>query len=136
MDSHLAVFLKGRLYTEADEMDIGYFVAYNLKVLEQSFQQLQNYIKRKQEEKKAASMFLRMGSFNEHQAQIIKMFDVDPNTLITIKDLQVKSGISPTTAKTDIIELLEKELISKIALNRVKRAYIKGNKLDELLSSK
>ena len=117
-------------------MDIGYFVAYNLKVLEQSFQRLQNYIKRKQEEKKAASMFLRMGSFNEHQAQIIKMFDVDPNTLITIKDLQVKSGISPTTAKTDIIELLEKELISKIALNRVKRAYIKGNKLDELLSSK
>lgn len=132
----LSCFFKGRLYTEADEMDIGYFVAYNLKVLEQSFQQLQKYIKRKQEEKKAASMFLRMGSFNERQAQIIKMFDVDPNTLITIKDLQVKSGISPTTAKTDIIELLEKELISKITLNRVKRAYIKGNKLDELLSSK
>lgn len=117
-------------------MDIGYFVAYNLKVLEQSFQQLQNYIKRKQEEKKAASIILRMGNFNERQAQIIKMFDDDPNTLVTIKDLQVKFGISPTTAKTDIIGLLEKELISEIALNRVKRAYIKGNKLDELLSSK
>lgn len=127
---------KAFLYTEADEMDIGYFVAYNLKVLEQSFQQLQNYIKRKQEEKKAASMFLRMGNFNERQAQIIKMFDDDPNILVTIKDLQVKFGISPTTAKTDIIGLLEKELISEIALNRVKRAYIKGNKLDELLSSK
>lgn len=127
---------KAFLYTEADEMDIGYFVAYNLKVLEQSFQQLQNYIKRKQEEKKAASMFLRMGSFNERQAQIIKMFDDDPNTLVTIKDLQVKFGISPTTAKTDIIGLLEKELISEIALNKVKRAYIKGSKLDELLSPK
>ena len=127
---------KAFLYTEADEMDIGYFVAYNLKVLEQSFQQLQNYIKRKQEEKKAASMFLRMGNFNERQAQIIKMFDDDPNTLVTIKDLQVKFGISPTTAKTDIIGLLEKELISEIALNKVKRAYIKGSKLDELLSPK
>ena len=127
---------KAFLYTETDEMDIGYFVAYNLKVLEQSFQQLQNYIKRKQEEKKAASMFLRMGNFNERQAQIIKMFDDDPNTLVTIKDLQVKFGISPTTAKTDIIGLLEKELISEIALNKVKRAYIKGSKLDELLSPK
>lgn len=127
---------KAFLYTEADEMDIGYFVAYNLKVLEQSFQQLQDYIKRKQEEKKAASIFLRMGNFNERQAQIIKMFDDDPNALVTIKDLQVRFGISPTTAKTDIIGLLEKELISEIALNKVKRAYIKGNKLDELLSPK
>lgn len=127
---------KAFLYTEADEMDIGYFVAYNLKVLEQSFQQLQDYIKRKQEEKKAASIILRMGNFNERQAQIIKMFDDDPNTLVTIKDLQVKFGISPTTAKTDIIGLLDKELISEIALNKVKRAYIKGNKLDELLSPK
>ena len=33
-------------------MDIGYFVSYNLRVLEQSFKQLQDYIKRKQNEKK------------------------------------------------------------------------------------
>lgn len=125
---------KAFLYTEADEMDIGYFVAYNLRVLEQSFQQLQNYIKRKQEEKKAASVFLRMGNFNERQAQIIKMFADDPNALVTIKDLQIKFGVSPTTAKTDILLLLEKDLVSEIPLNKVKRSYVKGDKLDELLS--
>lgn len=43
---------KAFLYTEADDMDIGYFVSYNLRVLEQSFKQLQDYIKRKQNEKK------------------------------------------------------------------------------------
>lgn len=122
---------KAFLYTEADEMDMGYFVAYNLKVLEQSFQQLQDYIKRKQEEKKAASIFLRMGNFNERQAQIIKMFDDDSNALITIKDLQVKFNVSPTTAKTDIIGLLEKDLVAEISLNKVKKAYIKGKKFDE-----
>ena len=127
---------KAFLYTEADGMDIGYFVAYNLRVLEQSFKQLQNYIKRKQEEKKAASLFLRMGNFNERQAQIIKLFADDPNTLVTIKDLEVRFGVSPTTAKTDIIGLLEKNIVSEISLNKVKRAYVKGDGLDEILSKK
>ena len=127
---------KAFLYTEADGMDIGYFVAYNLKVLEQSFQQLQNYIKRKQEEKNAASLFLRMGNFNERQAQIIKLFADDPNILLTIKDLEVRFGVSPTTAKTDIIGLLEKNIVSEISLNKVKRAYVKGDGLDEILSKK
>lgn len=127
---------KAFLYTEADGMDIGYFVAYNLRVLEQSFKQLQAYIKRKQEEKKAASLFLRMGNFNERQAQIIKLFADDPNTLVTIKDLEVRFGVSPTTAKTDIIGLLEKNIVSEISLNKVKRAYVKGDGLDEILSKK
>lgn len=127
---------KAFLYTEADGMDIGYFVAYNLRVLEQSFQQLQDYIKRKQEEKKAASLFLRMGNFNERQAQIIKLFADDPNALVTIKDLEVRFGVSPTTAKTDIIGLLEKNIVSEISLNKVKRAYVKGDGLDDMLSKK
>lgn len=127
---------KAFLYAEADGMDIGYFVAYNLRVLEQSFQQLQNYIKRKLDEKKAASVFLRMGDFNERQAQIIKMFADDPNVLITIKDLQVRFGVSPTTAKTDMLGLLEKDLVLDIPLNKVKRGYIKGRGLDKLLSQR
>ena len=125
---------KAFLYTEADGMDIGYFVSYNLRVLEQSFKQLQDYIKRKQNEKKAANIYLRMGDFNERQAQIIKLYVDDSTALITIKDLQVKFGISPTTAKNDIIGLLKKNIITEIALNKVKRAYIRGEGLDSLLS--
>ncbi len=127
---------KAFLYTETDGMDIGYFVAYNLRVLEQSFLQLQRYIKRKQDEKKAASVFLRLGNFNERQAQIIKMFADDPNAMITIKDLQVRFCVSPTTAKTDILGLLEKDIVSEIPLNKVKRGYIKGRGLEEMLSQR
>lgn len=125
---------KAFLYTEADGMDIGYFVSYNLSVLEQSYKQLQDYIKRKQNEKKAANIYLRLGDFNERQAQIIKLFVDDSTSLITIKDLQIKFGISPTTAKNDIIGLLKKNIITEIALNKVKRAYIRGEGLDSLLS--
>ena len=125
---------KAFLYTEADDMDIGHFVSCNLRVLEQSFKQLQDYIKRKQNEKQAANIYLRMGDFNERQAQIIKLFVDDPTVLITIKDLQVKFGISPTTAKSDIVGLLNKNIITEVALNKVKRAYIRAAGLDALLS--
>ena len=90
--------------------------------------------KRKQEEKKAASLFLRMGNFNERQAEIIKLFADEPSAMVTIKDLEVKFGVSPTTAKSDIIGLLGENIVSEISLNKVKRAYIKGDGLDELLS--
>ena len=125
---------KAFLYVETDGMDIGYFVAYNLKVLEQSFQQLQEYIQRKQAEKKAAHLFLRIGNINERQAQILKIFEDEPNSVLTIKDLQVRFMISPTTAKTDIIGLVDRGILAEIALNKVKKGYIRGANFDEVVN--
>lgn len=125
---------KAYLYVECDKMDLGYFIIYNLKVLEQSFKQLQDYIKKKQKEKQSANAFLKLGNLNERQAQILRIFAESPKEVLTIKDLQVKFLISPTTAKTDVIGLLERGLLSEIAFNKVKRGYVKGEKLDDLIN--
>lgn len=121
-------------YVAADDNDLGYFITYNLRVLEQAFKQLQDYIKRKQEERVAANFFLQIGDINERQAQILKMFMDNPKEVITVRSLQDKFMISPTTAKTDIIGLLQKGLLTEIAFNKVKRGYIKGEKFDELIN--
>ena len=123
---------KSFLYTEADGLDIGYFVNYNLNVLEQSFFQLQQYIKRKQEEKNSANRFLRIGNINERQAQIINIFENDSDTVITVKDIQIKFGISPTTAKKDIADLVDRKILSEISFNKVKKGYIKGSDFDRI----
>lgn len=123
---------KAFLYTEADDMDMGYFVAYNMRVLQQSFKQLQDYIKRKQEEKRAANSFLRIGNINARQAQIIKMFADDSNLVVTIADLQAKFLVSPTTAKADVVGLMNMGLLSEISFNKVKKGYIKGEQFDEI----
>ena len=125
---------KAYLYVECDKMDLGYFIIYNLKVLEQSFKQLQDYIKKKQKEKQSANAFLKLGNLNERQAQILRIFAESPKEVLTIKDLQVKFLISPTTAKTDVIGLLERGLLSEISFNKVKRGYVKGEKLDDLIN--
>lgn len=125
---------KAFLYVAADDGDLGYFISYNMRVLETSFKQLQDYIKRKQEEKVAANIFLQIGDINERQAQILKMFIDNPKEVVTVRNLQDKFLISPTTAKTDIIGLLQKGLLSEIAFNKVKRGYIKGEQFDELVN--
>ena len=126
---------KAFLYTESDGMDMGYFVAYNMRVLQQSFKQLQDYIKRKQEEKRAANSFLRIGNINTRQAQIIKMFADDSNLVVTIADLQAKFLVSPTTAKADVVGLMNMGLLSEISFNKVKKGYIKGEQFDEITKS-
>lgn len=126
---------KAYLYTEADEMDLGYFVNYNLKVLEQAYQELKSYIQRKQTEKKAAHQYIRLGYINERQAQVIQRFVDDPDEIITVKDLQERFSISPTTAKQDIVHLMDRGLLKEISFNKVKKGYIKGDDFDAILKT-
>jgi Fic family protein len=122
---------KSFLYTEADGNDMGYFVTYNLRVLNTSFKQLQRYLKRKQDEKKAANTFLQLGDINDRQAQIIKMFVDNPKEVITVKDIQCKYLISATTAKNDIMGLVNRDLINEFAFNKVKRGYVRSDKFED-----
>lgn len=108
-------------------------MAYNLRVLGLSFKQLQGYLKRKQEEKKAANTFLQLGDINDRQAQIIKMFVDNPKEVITVKDIQSKFFISATTAKGDIIGLMDRGLLNEFAFNKVKRGYVRSEKFEKAI---
>ena len=118
-------------YVESDGMDVGYFIIYNLKVLEKAFKQLQAYLKKKQEEKTLANTFLQLGNINERQAQIIRMYIDNPNEVLTVKDVQTKFMVTATTAKSDITGLMQRGMLSEISFNKVKKGYIKGEDFDE-----
>lgn len=125
---------KSFLNAESDGNDIGYFIAYNLHVLEQAYNDLQQYIKRKMDEKKAARSLLRIGGINERQAEIINIFYDNPAEVITVKDLQERFGITATTAKTDVNGLLSMSILNEISFNKVKKGYVKGDKFDETVN--
>jgi DeoR/GlpR family transcriptional regulator of sugar metabolism len=78
---------------------------------------------------------MRLGYINDRQAQVIQRFVDDPSEIITVKDLQERFFISPTTAKQDIVHLMERGLLKEIAFNKVKKGYIKGEKFDEILAT-
>lgn len=112
-------------YTENDGNDMGYFVAYNLRALEISFQQLRDYIQRKQREKKAASAFMKAGNINQRQALVLQRLMEEPDTVFTVKDLQEQFSVSSMTARKDLSELVRQGYLEEIAINKVTRGYIK-----------
>lgn len=127
---------KAYLYTEADEMDLGYFVAYNLNILKIAFQELKQYISRKLLEKNlAATYYQRLGHLNERQASVIRIVAKNPQQMLTAKELQIRFGITHATAKSDLNGLVEKGLLDEIPLNRVKRGYIRNEKFEDIIQS-
>ena len=124
---------KSFLYTEQDNNDMGYFITYNLRVLELSFKELQQYIKRKCEEKRASSRFLKIGNLNSRQAEIIQLLEKAPQEVLTVKDLQIRLQVTPTTIKSDLIGLMERGIIAEISLNKVKKGYITGPEFDKVI---
>ena len=112
-------------YVENDGNDMGYFVAYNLMALEISFQQLRDYIQRKQREKRTASSFMMLGNINQRQALILQRLKEEPDTIFTVKDVQEQFSVSSMTARKDLSDLVKQGYMTEIALNKVTRGYIK-----------
>ena len=120
-----ANYEKAFRYVENDGNDVGYFVAYNLGALEKSFQQLRDYIQRKQREKRAASSFMMAGNINQRQALILQQLKEEPDTIFTVKDVQEQFSVSSMTARKDLSDLVQQGYLTEIALNKVTRGYIK-----------
>jgi Fic family protein len=59
------------------------------------------------------------------------MFVDNPKEVITVKDIQSKFIVSATTAKSDIMGLVNRGLIDEFAFNRVKRGYVRSEKFAE-----
>lgn len=119
-----ANYEKSFRYVENDGNDMGYFVAYNLKALETSFQQLREYIQRKQQEKKAASTFMMAGNINYRQAIVLQRLKDEPDTIFTVKDVQERFSVSSMTARKDLTDLVQQGYLTEIAINKVTRGYI------------
>ncbi len=118
------------LYTEYSNNDMGYFIAYNLRVLGLAFKELQRYINVQNEKREKATSFLRLGRLSERQAMIIKEYYDHPKTMLTVKDVQGRFSVTPTTAKSDIMGLVEQGFLAEIPLNKIKRGYVKGTEFD------
>ena len=112
-------------YVENDGNDIGYLVAYNLRALDISFQQLTDYIQRKRDEKKAATSFMIAGNINYRQAMILQRLKEEPNTILTVKDVQEQFFVSSMTARKDLSDLVQQGYLTEMAINKVTRGYIK-----------
>lgn len=130
-----ASYERSYLHAEADAGDMGYFVIYHLRVLELAFKELQSYIRRKIAQRQNSTSLLLLGGINERQATILTWFKDNPDTVLTIKEVETRFAVSQPTAKLDVDGLVNKGLLRKVPVNRVKSNYIKGEDFDRIIST-
>ena len=59
------------------------------------------------------------------------MFVDNPKEVVTVKDIQSKFFISATTAKGDIMGLVNRGLLKEFAFNKVKKGYVRSDGFEE-----
>jgi Fic family protein len=124
---------KAYLYTEVDEMDVSYFVHYQVKVLTKAFEDLKKYIAKKKKEQKKISKFFQIESINERQAQILFWVERDSNRSFTVKEIENIFSVTNQTARTDLENLVDMRFLKKIAIDKKSSNYWKGDEFEDLI---
>lgn len=124
---------KAYLYTECDDNDLGYFIAYHLQAIRLAYDELRRYIQRKIDEKQQTSDFLKLGHINARQAQIIKWYNDTPNISFSAKEIQTRMHVSYPTAKGDLDGLVQAGFLESVPINKVKHSYIRSARFEELI---
>ena len=122
---------KAYLYTEIDDMDVTYFIHYQVKVLMKAFEDLKEYVAKKKKEENKLLKFLQFEGINERQAEILYKLEKKGTKSFTIKEIENTYSVTNQTARTDIEELVEKKFLKKVAINKKSFNYWKGEKFDE-----
>ena len=125
---------KAFLYVENDELDLGYFINYNLNVLQQSFNELKIYLNKKTNEEKSIFDFKFIKGINERQAQIIKMCIEKPSTIFIAKELETTFNVSVKTIRNDLIGLVQLGILDSLAINQRLTGYARVQNLEEKLN--
>lgn len=127
-----ASYAKAFQYSEIDQNDLTYFMNYNLRIMKLAFEELREYIKRKNEEKRYLNKFLGIDGINYRQALILEWFSNDPTLIITVKEAETRLGVSNASARTDLFALVKRGYIELKNINKVTKGYVKGVNLDLL----
>ncbi len=124
------------LYVENDDLDLGYFINYNLNILQKSFEELKQYLDRKAKEEESFWKFKFIDGINERQAQIIKMILEKPTSVFIAKELETIFNVSVKTIRSDLVGLVELGFLDNIPINKRLQGYTRSKNFEKKLKSK
>lgn len=93
---------KSFLYTEKDELDLTYFIQYNLKAMNDAFKDLKMYLQRKINDAESMHILYNIKDVNERQAKILKILKDLPMSIFTATEISTRFGVDIKTARKDL----------------------------------
>ena len=126
---------KAFLHTEHDDLDLGYFINYNLNVIERSFEELKIYLERKSKETDDLPGYRGIG-LNERQIRIIRLCMEKPMSVFVCKDFKMLFDVTMKTIRSDLDGLVSFGLMKTVPLNKRLIGYVLAkdfeSRLDEI----
>jgi Fic family protein len=107
-----AQYYRSFLYSEMDDNDATYFIVYNLEAVHEALETLNEYIERKQEEKRNAYRFaVKYPALNLRQRALLASALEKPQEIYTIETHANVHGVTYQTARTDLLALKDMGLL-------------------------
>lgn len=112
-------YARAFLYTETDDNDLTYFIIQQLDVIRRATKELHEYIQRKTTSLHAVESRLRgMTQLNHRQQALISHALRHPHQRYTFRSHQMSHGVVYQTARTDLIDLENRGLLSSRKVGR------------------
>lgn len=100
------------LYTETDENDLTYFILYHLDIVERAIREIHKYIAAKEKAVRATERLARASArFNHRQLALLSHALRNPDAEYTFTSHAVSHGVVYQTARTDLLELVDRGLL-------------------------
>ena len=121
--SHRQGYDMAYLLTETDGGDITYFIRYNLKMITESINVFDEYLKRKMKEQEDMMRDMEGRGLNYRQSQILKdmMLSGEP---VSQYELSVKYQTTVPTIRRDLVKLIEMGLVKVSGKDGHRQLYV------------
>ena len=121
------------LYTESDDLDLSYFILFNLKSMKKAYEELQVYLNLKISQQSSVHRFKNLHGINERQAQVLRIISDNPSVILTAKELSTRLGVTVRTARTDLQQLVAHGFMVETALNKRMIGYVRSDNFESLV---
>ena len=112
-------YARAFLYTETDDNDLTYFIIHQLDIIVKAIDSLHSYIQKKTEELKETEKLLKPSSeLNYRQIALLGHALKHPGQDYTIESHRKSHGVTYQTSRTDLLNLYERGLLTKIKLSK------------------
>jgi Fic family protein len=115
LKKNITRYKKAFLYSEQDDRDMTYFLVFHLECIQEAFEELIKYLGRKSREAAESMQMLAVyPGINRRQAQLLHEALVKPAGTYTIESHMNVWGVSYETARTDLMDLESKGLLTRV----------------------
>ena len=94
--------------------------------MRQALERLKDYLRRKATENNDAHRLMSVGNMNSREAQMVQILREKPDMMFTVREIEQRFAVTNATARTDLKGLVERGYLVEVAMNKVKRGYVRS----------